>query len=305
MVGNLRCHPVLLVILLLWLPLHGVYCFQATPTKVKFTTPLRGHVTISRPVASLLAARGGSSEDDGISSLGSTQSGREKGDQDDDQPVQLDWNTIGKQLALFQQMALPYYKESKSGRWLLAGLLGLTLANSGVSVMFSYLGKDFWNALSAKDSAEFYFVLQKYLGALLVGAPVATFYRFQREQLAVHWREWMTARTFELYASNRVYYNLERSKVIDNPDQRIAEDVNSFTAYSLQLVITMLTSVIDLCSFSTILWSIYPQLFGAIILYAFAGTFITTFLGRSLVSLNFSQLQKEADFRYSLGKRKQ
>lgn len=219
---------------------------------------------------------------------------------DADNPIDLNWKTVGKQIGLFQEMAFPYYKESKTGRILLTGLLGLTLANSGVSVLFSYLGKDFWNALSAKDTADFYNVLQKYLGALLLGAPVATFYKYQREQLAVHWREWMTARTFSLYASNRVYYNIERSNAIDNPDQRIAEDVNTFTAYSLQLVITLLTSLIDLLSFATILWSIYPQLFGAIILYAFGGTFITTLLGRSLVSLNFSQLQKEANFRYSL-----
>ena len=66
-------------------------------------------------------------------------------------------------------------------------------------------------------------------------------YRFQREQLAVHWREWMTDRTLQLYNSNRVYYSLERDMAgsaessdsddttsptyIDNPDQRITEDV--------------------------------------------------------------------------------
>jgi ABC-type uncharacterized transport system fused permease/ATPase subunit len=207
---------------------------------------------------------------------------------------------MGKQASLFRQMALPYYLESTDGRWLLAGLLALTLLNSGVSVVFSYLGKDFWNALSSKDTTEFYTVLQRYLGALLVGAPVVTLYRYQREQLAVHWREWMTARTFQLYTTNRVYYNLERNSDIDNPDQRISEDVNTFTSYSLQLVITIITSVIDLASFSTILWSIYPQLFGAILIYATAGALITTLLGQSLVSLNFSQLQREADLRYAL-----
>eukprot|EP00977_Amphora_coffeiformis_P016978 scaffold5383_cov222-Amphora_coffeaeformis.AAC.19 len=212
----------------------------------------------------------------------------------------MDWDYIGKQADLFRQMALPYYEESKAGRWLLAGLLALTLLNSGVSVLFSYLGKDFWNALSSKDTTEFYSVLQKYLGALILGAPVVTLYRYQREQLAVHWREWMTARTFQLYTANRVYYNLERNKEIDNPDQRITEDVNTFTSYSLQLVITVLTSLIDLASFSTILWSIYPQLFAAILIYASAGTIITTFLGQSLVGLNFFQLQREADLRYSL-----
>ena len=212
----------------------------------------------------------------------------------------LDWKNIQKQATLFRDMAFPYYQDSKTGRWLLAGLLALTLLNSGVSVLFSYLSKDFWNALSAKDADEFYFVLQKYLGALVLGAPIVTYYKYQREQLAVHWREWMTARTFELYVNNRVYYNLERNKPIDNPDQRITEDVDTFTGYSLQLVITILTSLIDLGSFSTILWSIYPQLFGAIILYAGIGTLITAFLGQTLVGLNVFQLQREADLRYAL-----
>ena len=110
----------------------------------------------------------------------------------------------------------------------------------------------------------------------------------------------MTARTFDLYTQNRVYYKLQNSLLIDNPDQRITEDVNSFTTYSLQLVITVITSCIDLLSFATILWSIYPTLFAAILLYALAGTLITTWLGRTLVGLNFQQLSKEADLRYSL-----
>lgn len=220
-------------------------------------------------------------------------------DDKDDPDSNLDWSVVGRQFGLFKDMAVPYYEESTAGRWLLAGLLALTLLNSGVSVMFSYLGKDFWNALSAKDVPIFYEVLQKYLGALIVGAPIITLYKYQRQRLAIHWREWMTARTFELYTSNRVYYNLDPS-VIDNPDQRITEDVQSFTSYSLQLVITLITSLIDLVSFSLILWGIYPQLFVAIIVYATFGTVVTTFLGRPLVHLNFKQLQREADLRYSL-----
>lgn len=224
----------------------------------------------------------------------------EEEDPSEEKKEGLDWDSIGKQASLFRQMALPYYRESKEGRWLLAGLLGLTLLNSGVSVLFSYLGKDFWNALSAKDATEFYAVLQRYLGALIVGASIYPAYTYQREQLAVHWREWMTARTFQLYTSERVYYNIERNQEIDNPDQRITEDVNTFTSYSLQLVITILTSLIDLVSFSTILWSIYPQLFGAIIVYATMGTIVSVFLGQSLIGLNFFQLQREADLRYVL-----
>ena len=127
----------------------------------------------------------------------------------------------------------------------------------------------------------------------------------------------MTDRTLQLYNSNRVYYSLERdiagvsssssyaSEVddgggggggggsaaasaasaavvvrIDNPDQRITEDVRTFTAFSLQLFITVVTSIIDLVSFSLILYSIQPQLFATIIIYAMFGTFATVYIGR-------------------------
>jgi putative ATP-binding cassette transporter len=67
-----------------------------------------------------------------------------------------------------------------------------------------------------------------------------------------------------MFQADRSYYLLEARKDIDNPDQRIAEDARAFTRVSLDFSITLLTSIIDLASFSTILLSIYPQLFGAI-----------------------------------------
>lgn len=212
----------------------------------------------------------------------------------------IDFGKIKKQAKAFWEMAIPYYEESKAGRWLFAGMIGMTLLNSGVSVMFSYVIKDFWNALSSKDPEQFKVMLEKFGGALVIATPISVLYRFQREKLAVAWREWMTDRTLQLYSSNRVYYALERGSEIDNPDQRIAEDVRSFTAFSLQLFLTIITSVIDLVSFSAILYSIQPQLFGAIIAYAAFGTLTTTALGKKLVGLNFEKLQKEANFRYSL-----
>mmetsp|Transcript_3900 Transcript_3900/g.9418 ORF Transcript_3900/g.9418 Transcript_3900/m.9418 type:complete len:808 (-) Transcript_3900:48-2471(-) len=216
------------------------------------------------------------------------------------QQQQLDWKKISNQSKLFWNMAYPYFEESKAGRWLFAGMIGLTLCNSGVSVGFSYIGKDFWNALSSKNTVEFYNVLGKYLGALLVGAPIVTLYKFQRERLAVHWREWMTTRTLQLYEENRVYYAIERGGEVDNPDQRICEDVQSFTSFSLQLFLTIVSTIIDLVSFSLILYSIYPQLFIAIVAYASFGTVTTTWLGKDLVRLNYDQLTREANFRFSL-----
>ncbi|KAL7574089.1 hypothetical protein ACA910_014785 [Epithemia clementina (nom. ined.)] len=260
---------------------------------------------------------------------------------------QLDWNWISQQAAVWRQLAWPYYQESSHGRLLLFGVILLTLLNSGVSVVFSYLSKDFWNALSDRNVTEFYAVLQKFLVALALGAPIVTYFKYQREQLAVDWREWMTTRTVQLYTQNRVYYQLEEQKrsgttnrnnnnnndalsqsqelseetngsvettaaykgyaidddtfiLIDNPDQRISEDVNTFTSYSLQFTVTVLTSIIDLVAFSVILYQIYPQLLVAVLIYSATGTTVTTFLGQSLVGLNLWQLQREADLRYLL-----
>ena len=80
-------------------------------------------------------------------------------------------------LSTFWSMASPYYKESQPGRRLFYGMILLTLLNSGVSVMFSYISKDFWNALSSKDVNEFYTMMVKFGGALIIGAPVAVLYR--------------------------------------------------------------------------------------------------------------------------------
>jgi len=93
---------------------------------------------------------------------------------------------------------------------------------------------------------------------------------------------------------------LERGNEVDNPDQRICEDVKTFTSFSLTLFLTIISTIIDLVSFSLILYSIYPQLFIAIIAYSAFGTVTTTWLGKDLVRLNYDQLTKEANFRYSL-----
>lgn len=89
-------------------------------------------------------------------------------------------------------------------------------------------------------------------------------------------------------------------KEVDNPDQRIAEDIRSFTEFSLSFFLTIVTSVIDLVAFSFILFSIMPNLFIAIFLFASIGTAATVLIGRKLIGLNYESLQREADFRFSL-----
>ena len=163
--------------------------------------------------------------------------------------------------------------------------------------------------------------MTRFLAACAVLAPISVAYRYQRQKLAIAWRKWLTARVLDLYFSNKVYYALERqlggglespdnvettlskgqtSKEVDNPDQRISEDIRSFTEFSLTFFLTLVTSFIDLVCFSFILFSIMPELFLAIFGFASFGTFLTICVGKVLIKLNYESLAKEADFRFSL-----
>ena len=209
--------------------------------------------------------------------------------------------TLGfSQLRPFLNIAIPFFKEDVKARNGLLGVGGLTLLNSGVSVAFSYISRDFYNALNARDEALFYEKIEYFFIALLVAVPISVYYQFLRQKLSLYWRESLTEKILNLYLNNKKYYEMEMLRDIDNPDQRIGDDIRYFTRTSLDFFITVLTSIIDLFSFSAILFQIYPGLFAAIIAYAGIGSIITTNLGRSLVQLNYEKLQREATFRFSL-----
>ena len=229
-------------------------------------------------------------------------------------PSKYDYNYYGR---AFTRMALPYFRDQPSSRWMLALLALLTLVNSGVRVMFSYLARDFWSALSDNDPDVFYGIMKQFVLAMVILAPVSVALRFLRQRLAIHWREWMTERSMALYFSTpQVYYGLEQQQpesfdtnledttttlpLVDNPDQRMAEDIRSFTEFSLTLFLTVLMAVVDLICFSIVLFSIMPSLFLAILLFATFGTLGTIVLGCTLIPLNFDKLQREANFRFAL-----
>ena len=142
----------------------------------------------------------------------------------------------------------------------LIGVVALTFLNSGVSVAFSYISRDFYNALNARDEAVFYEKIEYFFIALLVAVPISVYYRFLKEKLSLYWREALTVRVLDKYYADRTFYVLESLQSIDNPDQRIADDIRAFTRTSLDFLITLPTSVIDLFSFSAILFQIYIAL---------------------------------------------
>ena len=179
-------------------------------------------------------------------------------------------------------------------------ILVLCLSVGASQVLISYVGRNFINSLAQRDSVRFYKDLWVYLVAFAVAIPIGVFYRYSAERLSLLWREWMTQVLVRRYLFHHAYYHLRGSNRLDNPDQRIAEDVKSFTTGVLGYLLTLLNSVITLICFIGILWSISWKLPVGLIIYTGLGTLFSILIGRRLVGLHFKQYQKEADFRYAL-----
>jgi len=210
----------------------------------------------------------------------------------------FDWQLWKKFLAI----AKPYwFSEEKWGaRGILALLLLLSLSVSGLNVLISFVGRIFQNALVEKNPEEFWKYLFIYAGVFVVGTPLVVIYRYTRDKLGLYWREWLTKSFLNKYLQNRAYYEINATKTIDNPDQRISEDIKSFTVTSLGFLLVILSSLIDMISFTGILWSISIPLTVVLVGYSILGTVVTVLFGRRLIGLNFNQLRREADFRYGL-----
>ncbi|MBS1211591.1 MAG: transporter, permease family protein [Proteobacteria bacterium] len=179
---------------------------------------------------------------------------------------------------------------------LLALLLGVSLFN----VVNSYVGRDFMTAIAERDSRGFVLQGTVYVGVFTASTIVAVIYRFTEERLGLVWREWLTRWLVTAYLEDRTYYRLKEHGGIENPDERIADDVRAFTATTLSFVLMVLNGTITVAAFSGVIWSISPLLFAVTVGYAVIGSFLAIKLGRPLIALNYSQLDREANFRSAL-----
>src|SRR5258707_555968 len=133
------------------------------------------------------------------------------------------WNRFGA-------IAMPYWfsEEKWTARGLLALLVLLLLGQVGTNVLFNQQSGEFTSALAAKDAARFWRSIYECLAMLVVAVPIYALYYYVRDKLGLYWRRWLTSRLLNSYFSGRAFYELNSNAKIDNPDQRISEDVNTF-----------------------------------------------------------------------------
>jgi putative ATP-binding cassette transporter len=216
-------------------------------------------------------------------------------------------------------LAWPYWKsdEKWSAIGLLAAVIALNLITVWLNVRFNYWNNDFYNALQQYDWPEFWRQFAIFGALALAFIVVGVYSSYLRGILHIRWRRWLTERFLRNWLEDQAYYRMQLNQATtDNPDQRIADDLNRFASISLTLSLGLLSSFVTLVSFLSILWTLSGALtiplgggasidipgymvFAALI-YAVAGTMLTRWIGYPLIRLNFDQQRYEADFRFSM-----
>lgn len=213
----------------------------------------------------------------------------------------------------------PYWnsEEKKSARLYLAAIITLTIAAVYMTLLLNEWFNSFYSALQNYDSDAVYRGLLRFTGLAFAHIAFAVYSYYLQQRLALRWRKWMTKNYLAKWTGQQMYYRLEMFSqgTADNPDQRISEDINLFTARTLSFMSGLLRSATTIVCFIFVLWNlsevlsfsaagqeihIYGYLVWTALAYSVLGTWITHKVGHRLVSLNYLQQKLEADFRFSM-----
>ncbi|MEJ2379217.1 MAG: SbmA/BacA-like family transporter, partial [Pseudolabrys sp.] len=221
-------------------------------------------------------------------------------------------------LATVWRIAGPYFRSEDRwrGRILLAAVILIELSIVGITVLINEWNARFYNALQARDWHAFIYQLGYFCVLAAAYIVLAVYQLYLNQWLQIRWRRWLTATYLDHWLGDANHYRMQLlGDAADNPDQRIANDINQFIQLTLTIGLQVLNACVTLASFMVILWTLSAEaplhLFGmalnipgyllwAAVLYAGLGTLLTHLIGRALIALNFQQQRYEADFRFNL-----
>ncbi|MDE1950037.1 MAG: ABC transporter ATP-binding protein/permease [Burkholderiales bacterium] len=225
------------------------------------------------------------------------------------------------------RLARPFWvsgAERRAGALELAAVVALTLASVWLNVRFNAWNNGFYDALQHYDLKAFWHGIGVFCALAFAYIVAAVYRQYLQQRLQIRWRAEMTqrlaaswlepGRALRLAQGGSGATSGTRGAFIDNPDQRIANDVDSFVGSTLSLSLGLLNAVVTLASFIGILWGLsgaleIPGSGGRTLLgymvwvalgYSLAGSWLTQRIGRPLTGFNAWQQRTEADFRYAL-----
>lgn len=221
-------------------------------------------------------------------------------------------------LRQFYFLIRPYWFSSKQWlAWLLLiAIIGSGLAIVQISVYVNAWNKTFYDALTAFQTDKIPALLLEYLGYMAIIVFFVAAGSWLRKLLIIRWRTHLTTQLVEQWLHKHHHYRLSQTaNSLDNPDQRIAEDVALLAEKSLDLIRYLFSNLAKLVAFLGVLWMMsgvqHIELFGVqwnihgylvwlALIYTLLCSVITHLIGRQLKPLNVTKQKVEADYRRSL-----
>jgi vitamin B12/bleomycin/antimicrobial peptide transport system ATP-binding/permease protein len=211
----------------------------------------------------------------------------------------------------------PYWvSEERRIAWaLLLAIIAMDLLLVGINARLNTWNRDFYDALESKNVHEFPQLMLMFAALAFAFIMTSVYNRYLRQMLGFRWRQWLTTRYLNEWLGGGTFYRIERDRLTDNPDQRIAVDLDLFATNTLSLTLDLLSALETLAWFSIVLWNtagalvvmigatpvqIPGYMLWAAIAYAIAGSLLTNKIGHPLVSINYQLQRVEADFRFGL-----
>lgn len=221
-------------------------------------------------------------------------------------------------IASIWRLSAPYFRSDDRwrGRILLAAVVVIELSLVALQVVLNLWYNRFYNTLQDRNWNGFVSAILFFCGLAAIYIVLAVYQLYLNQWLQIRWRRWLTQNYLRQWLDSANHYRMQLlGDAADNPDQRIADDLQLFVQYTLTIGTGLLNALATLSSFVVILWGLSAQapleLFGmqlhipgylvwAAVIYAVIGTALTHFIGRRLIPLNFQQQRVEADFRFNL-----
>lgn len=208
-------------------------------------------------------------------------------------------------------IAQPYwYPTSPGGRafsevirtWgMVVLLILLIIALVGVTAFNSFVSNYLVNVIiEEKDFNKFFQTLSVYGVALICVSLLVGFSKFVRRKIALDWYKWLNNHILSKYLSNRAYYKINFQSDLDNPDQRLSQEIEPLTSSSLSFLATSLEKVLEMTAFLIIMWSISQFVAVVLVVYTIIGNLIAIYLTQELNNINQEELELKAEYSYAL-----
>nr|QXY08323.1 MdnE [uncultured Nostoc sp.] len=135
---------------------------------------------------------------------------------------------------------------------------------------------------------------------IIVGIVLlVTLLRYVRK-IILDWYKWLNIHILKKYLSNQAYYKINFKSDIDNPDQRLSQEIEPITTIAVRFSSSLLEKFLEMGSALIILWTVSSQIAIYLIIYTIIGNLIAVYLNQAINKVNQEELAFKADFAYCL-----